>query len=97
MERAVRILTTVGVLLPAVALLAVALTDLSAYFARLDVLGSVMDCSMLLSVPWELVATVFVVLRWRDLPQRFWIVYCINAFLAYKTLPLYLFHFGIYW
>ena len=51
---------------------------------------------MLLSVPWELIATVLIILHWRDLPQRFWITYCVNGLLAYLSLPIYRMHFGLY-
>ena len=56
-----------------------------------------LDYATIFSVPWEVIATIVVILRWRDLPQRFWITYCINGFLAYLSLPIYQLHFGIFW
>ena len=89
--------TVVGTTLPAAYVLSVGLSEISGYFARLDALEWLFDYATLGSVPWEAVATVLVMARWRDLPQRFWITYCVNAFLAYISLPIYLHHFGIYW
>ncbi len=83
-------------LLPPAYVIPIALSEISGYFGRSDLLAWMSDAAMLLSVPWEAVATVVVIVRWRDLPQRFWILYCVNAFLAYLSLPIYLMHFGIY-
>lgn len=94
--RVVGFVTTVGMTLPAAYVLAIGLADISGYLARLGALDWLLDYAMLLSVPWEAVATVLVILRWRDLPQRFWVTYCINCFLAYISLPIYLYHFGIH-
>jgi len=88
--------TAVGMTLPAAYVLAIGLSEISGYLARLDAVGWMLDYATIFSVPWEAVATVLVILRWRDLPQRFWITYCINGFLAYVSLPIYLMHFGIY-
>ena len=55
------------------------------------------DWAMLVSVPWEIVATILAIARWRDLPQRFWILYCVNGLLAYASLPIYRMHFGWHW
>jgi hypothetical protein len=93
---AARYVTAVGMILPAAYVIPTALAEVSGYFGRLDALATIVDWAMLLSVPWEIVATILVVVRWRDLPQRFWIVYCVNGFLAYISLPIYLHHFGIY-
>jgi hypothetical protein len=92
----VRFVTIVGMTLPAAYVLSIGLSDISNYFARLDVVGWMLDYATVFSVPWEAVATVLVIVRWRDLPQRFWITYCMNGFLAYISLPIYLMHFGIY-
>jgi hypothetical protein len=95
--KVVGFVTVVGMALPAAYTLSIGLSEISGYFARMDTLEWLFDFAMLLSVPWEAVATVLVAARWRDLPQRFWITYCINAFLAYISLPIYLHHFGIFW
>jgi hypothetical protein len=93
---ATRYVTAVGTLLPVAYVLPIALSELSSYFGRLDVLAWMSDLALLLSVPWELVATVLIVLRWRDLTQRFWIVFCVNGILSYMSLPVYRMHFGLY-
>ena len=56
----------------------------------------VSDLAMLLSVPWQILATILIPVRWRDLSQRFWILYVVNGFLAYTSLPIYRMHFGLY-
>ncbi len=88
--------TVAGMTLPVAYALSIALSDVSNYLARLDVVGWMLDCASVASVPWEALATLLIIVRWRDLPQRFWIVYCVNGFLAYISLPIYLMHFGIY-
>ena len=95
--KVVGFVTIVGVILPVAYVLPIALSEISGYFGRLDALAWMGDLAMLLSVPWEIVATVLIVVRWRDLPQRFWITYCVNGFLAYISLPIYRMHFGWYW
>ena len=95
--RVVGVVTAVGMTLPAAYVLSIGLSEISEYLARLDVVGWMLDYATVFSVPWEVLATVLVIVRWRDLPQRFWITYCINAFLAYMSLPIYLYHFGIVW
>ena len=92
-----RYVTVVGTTLPLAYVIPIALSEISGYFGRLDVLAWMSDLAMLASVPWEVVATVIVIARWRDLPQRFWILYCVNGFLAYISLPIYRMHFGMYW
>jgi hypothetical protein len=94
---AVRVITAIGLTLPFCYVLAIAASDLSNQLARLDVVGWMQDFPSLLSVPWEVLATLVVIVRWRDLPQRFWILYCVNGFLAYASLPIYMMHFGILW
>ncbi len=94
--KVVGFITAVGMTLPAAYVISIGLADISGYLARLDALEWMFDYAMLASVPWEAVATVLVLVRWRDLPQRFWITYCINGFLAYVSLPIYLHHFGIF-
>lgn len=96
LSKAVSFVTMVGVVLPCAYAGSMGLSDISGYFARSDILELICDCAMLASVPWEIVATLLVVVRWRDLPQRFWITYCVNGFLAYISLPIYLHHFGIF-
>jgi hypothetical protein len=86
----------VGITLPVAYVLSIGLSDLSSYLARTEVVGWMMDFASILSVPWEMVATIVVIVRWRDLPQRFWILFCVNGFLAYTSLPIYLMHFGLY-
>jgi hypothetical protein len=88
--------TWVGITLPFAYVLSIALSDLSSYLARTNVVGWMQDYASLASVPWEIVAVVVAVIRWRDLPQRFWILFCVNGFLAYISLPIYTMHFGIY-
>jgi hypothetical protein len=85
-----------GVILAATYVVPIALSDLSNYFGRLGLLGWMSDLAMLLSLPWEVLATVLIVVRWRDLPQRFWILYCVNGLLAYMSVPIYRMHFGLY-
>ena len=91
-----RYVTVVGMILPAAYVAPIALFEISGYFGRLEWLAWMSDLAMLLSVPWELIATVLIILRWRDLPQRFWITYCVNGLLAYLSLPIYRMHFGLY-
>lgn len=92
----VGLVTVVGTTLPVAYALSIGLSEVSNYLARLDAVGWMLDYATVFSVPWEAVATVLVIMRWRDLPQRFWITYCINGFLAYVSLPIYLMHFGVY-
>lgn len=91
-----RYVTVLGIILPLSYVLPIALFEVSSYFGRLDLLAWMSDLALLLSIPWELTATVLIILRWRDLPQRFWITYCVNGLLAYLSLPIYTMHFGLY-
>ena len=91
-----RYLIVVGIVLPTAYAAPNVLFAISSYFGRLDFLGWMSDLALLLSIPWELIATVLIIFRWRDLPQRFWIVYCVNGLLAYLSLPIYRMHFGLY-
>lgn len=93
---AARYVIAVGMILPPAYALPIALSTISGYFGRLDFLAWMSDLALLLSIPWELLATVLITMRWRDLPQRFWIVYIVNGFLAYVSLPIYRMHFGLY-
>jgi len=93
---ATRYLTAAGMILPPAYVIPIALSEISGFFGRLDLLAWMGDLAMLLSVPWEIAATVLIIFRWRDLPQRFWITYCVNGFLAYISLPIYLHHFGVF-
>jgi len=86
----------VGITLPVAYVLSIGLSDISNYLARLDVVGWMLDYAAVFSVPWEIVATLVIIFRWRDLPQRFWILYCVNGFLTYISLPIYEMHFGLY-
>lgn len=95
LARVVGFFTTVGMALSAAYVLSIGLSEVSGYLARLEAVGWMLDFATVFSVPWEAVATVLVILRWRDLPQRFWITYFINGFLAYFSLPIYLMHFGV--
>ena len=95
--KGVGFVTAVGMTLPIAYVLSIGLSDVSNYLARTDVVGWMMDYASIASVPWEIVATVVVILRWRDLSQRFWILYCVNGFLSYLSLPIYQLHFGIFW
>ena len=92
----VRYFIVAGMILPPAYVLPIALSEISGFFGRLDALAWTSDLAMLLSVPWVLVATVVLILRWRELPQRFWITYCVNGVVAYLSLPIYMMHFGIY-
>jgi hypothetical protein len=89
-------LTVVGMILPAAYVAPIVLFQISSLFGRLDLLVGMSDLAILLSVPWELLATILIVIRWRDLSQRFWITYCVNGLLAYLSLPIYRMHFGLY-
>jgi uncharacterized membrane protein len=91
-----RYMTVLGMILPAAYVAPIPLFEISGYLGRLDWLAWLSDLALLLSVPWELIATALIILRWRDLPQRFWIVYIVNGFLAYISLPIYRMHFGLY-
>ncbi len=93
----VKVVTGFGISLPVCYVASIAISDLSNYLARLDIVGWMGDYASVFSVPWELVATLVIILRWRDLTQRFWILYCVNGFLAYIALPIYTMHFGIHW
>jgi hypothetical protein len=83
-------------ILPAAYVVPIALSEISGYFGRLDFLAWMGDLAMLFSLPWELIASVLIVFRWRDLPQRFWITYCVNGLLAYLSFPIYRMRFGWY-
>jgi len=96
LARVAKCITATGMILPLAYVLPIVLSEISGFFGRVDLLVWMSDLAMLASVPWESVATVSVILRWRDLPQRFWIAYCVNGFLAYISLPIYLMHFGIH-
>lgn len=96
LNRIVSLVSWVGMTLPTSYVLSIALSDLSNYLARTDVVGWMLDYASIVSVPWEIVATVVVIIRWRDLPQRFWILFCVNGFLAYISFPIYRMHFGLY-
>jgi hypothetical protein len=93
---AAKYVTAVGTLLPVAYVLPIALSEISTYFGRLGLLAWMSDLALLLSLPWELIAVILIVLRWRDLTQRFWIVSCVNGILAYMSLPVYRMHFGLY-
>jgi hypothetical protein len=71
-------------------------SEVSFHLARLTVIAWLFDGALVFSVPWVLVATAVVVVWWRELPQRFWVLYCANGFLAYNALPLYAMHFGVH-
>jgi chromate transport protein ChrA len=94
--KVVALVTVVGMTLPAAYVLSIGLSDISNYLARLDAVGWMLDYATVFSLPWEIIATLVIIIRWRDLPQRFWITYCVNGFLAYTSLPIYLMHFGFY-
>ena len=96
LARAVRYVSLVGIFLPVSYVLPMLLFEVSAYLGGMSVLSWLSDLAILLSVPWELVATVLIIVRWRDLSQRFWITYCVNAVLVYLSLPIYRMHFGFY-
>ena len=89
-------MTAIGMTLPLAYAIPVALEQISSYFGRVNLLTWMNDLALLASVPWEIFATLLIVLRWRDLPQRFWILYFVNGFLAYLSLPIYRMHFGMY-
>lgn len=91
-----RYLMAVGMALPLAYVAPMLLFEVSSYLGSMSVLSWLSDLAILLSVPWELVATVLIALRCRDLPQRFWITYCVNAVLVYLSLPIYRMHFGFY-
>ena len=91
-----RYVTWVGIFLPVAYATPMVLLMISGFFGRLDFLVWMSDLALLLSVPWELIATALIIVRWRDLPQRFWIIYCVNGLLAYISLPIYRMHFGWY-
>jgi len=91
-----RYLTVVGMVLPLVYITPNVLFEISGYFGRVDFLAWMCDLALLLSLPWEMLATVLIVVRWRELPQRFWITYCLNGLLAYLSLPTYRVHFELY-
>ncbi len=92
----VRYFIVAGMILAAAYVVPIVLSDVSNYFGRMSLIGWMSDLATLLSPPWEILATVLIVLRWRDLPQRFWILYCANGILAYTSVPVYRMHFGLY-
>jgi len=92
----VKFITAVGMTLPAAYVVSIGLSEISGYFRSSDVVGWMLDYATLVSVPWEVIATVLVIVRWRELPQRFWIIYCINGLLAYLSFPIYRYHFGLF-
>jgi hypothetical protein len=96
LDRIVSFVTWVGITLPVAYVLSIGLSDLSNYLARTDLVGWMLDYASVFSVPWEIVATIIVMVRWRDLPQRFWILFCVNGLLAYMSFPIYRMHFGLY-
>ncbi len=96
LQIATKYVTAFGLILPLAYVTPIVLSEVSTYFGRLSLLTFMSDLAQLASVPWEIVATVLIVLRWRDLPQRFWILYCVNGLLAYISLPIYTMHFGLY-
>ena len=96
LARTAKYVTAAGMVLPPAYVIPIALSDISGYFGRLDLLAWMGDLAMLLSLPWEIIGTALIIVRWRDLPQRFWILYCVNGVLAYLSLPIYLMHFGLY-
>ena len=96
LARVVGLVTVMGMTLPAAYALSIGLSDVSNHLARMDVVGWMLDYATVFSVPWEIVATVVVIVRWRDLPQRFWITYCLNGLLAYMSIPIYRYHFGLF-
>ena len=83
LAKAARFVTLVGIIIPIAYVTPMVLFAISGFFGRWDLLAWTSDLALLLSLPWGLVATVLIILRWRDLPQRFWIVYIVNGFLAY--------------
>lgn len=95
-EAAIRYFTAAGMILPAAYAIPIALSDISGFFGQSDLLAWMGDLAMLLSLPWELIATMLIFVRWRDLSQRFWILYFVNGVLAYLSLPVYRMHFGLY-
>jgi len=91
-----RYFTWLGMALPVAYVAPMVLFEISRYLGRMSILGWLSDLAILLSLPWELVATLVFALRWRDLPQRFWITYCVNGLLTYLSLSIYRMHFGLY-
>jgi hypothetical protein len=91
-----RYLTAFGVLLPFAYVLPIILSRVSFQLGRLDIFAWLSDAALLLSGPWVLTALVLIIARARDLPQRFWIAFCVNGVLAYISLPIYRMHFGLY-
>jgi hypothetical protein len=96
LTRATAYITVAGMTLPLAYVIPMVLSEISGYFGRLDLLAWMSDLAILASLPWESIATALIVLRWRSLSQRFWILYCVNAVLAYISLPIYRMHFGLY-
>lgn len=85
-----------GMVWPLAYVTPIALSEISTSIGRLSFLAFMSDIAQLASVPWEVIATLLIIMRWRDLPQRFWILYCVNGLLAYISLPIYTMHFGLY-
>lgn len=93
---AARYITVAGTILPAAYVLPIVLSKIAGFFGRLDLLAWMSDLALLLSPVWMVAATALIILRGRDLPQRFWITFCVNGILAYLAWPIYRMHFGIY-
>jgi hypothetical protein len=92
----VRYVTALGIWLPAAYVIPIVLSRISSQLGRLNVLAWLSDAALLFSAPWVLLGIILIILRARELPQRFWIAFCVNGFLAYMSLPIYMMHFGVY-
>lgn len=91
-----RFITAVGTILPAAYVIPILLSRISSELGRLDALAWLSDGALLLSGPWVVAGLILIIVRARDLPQRFWIMFFINGLLAYTSLPIYRMHFGLY-
>ncbi len=91
-----RVITVAGMILPAAYVTPILLARIDGFFGGVNLLVWMSDAALLLIVPWVMLAVILIILRARELPQRFWIVFFINGFLAYLSLPIYRMHFGLY-
>ncbi len=96
LSAAARYMTIVGMVFPAAYVGPILLSRISSQLGRSDALAWLSDAALLLSAPWVLLAAILIIVRARDLPQRFWITFFINGLLAYTSLPIYRMHFGLY-
>lgn len=90
--------TTIGMTLPVAFILSsIGLMDIQRILGlrllRGEALRLIVDSAfrymLVLGAPWEAIATIIVAARWRDVPQRFWVTYCVNVLFVCSSLLFY--------